>query len=146
MKNNCFVEISKHLCVSKSTISKAFRHCGGVDSETRLAVLNEISKQNIKPEGTCDIYQIYPATPSYLWNGIATIPDFGQHHILTKSNVITKVNDSSVVMNYIEEAHHMNAKVLIITATISHEIEELLRKIAKKSSGYYAIFQQVNLF
>lgn len=129
MRNDNFVEIAKRLGISKSTVSKASRHCGGVDSETRLAVLDEIRKMNIKPDGECDIYQIYPDTPSYFWNGIAENFDFGGLDISVKSNVITKVNDSSAVLDYIEEARHMRAKVLIITAVITAEIEEKLREM-----------------
>lgn len=130
MKNESFEVIAKHLGISKSTVSKASRHCRGVDSETRLAVLDEITKLNIQSKSECDIYQIFPDTPSYFWNGISGSFDRGERNISIKYNVITKINDSEAVLNYIEEARKLKSKVIIITAIITDEIEKILRKMA----------------
>ncbi len=129
MKNDNFGDIAKRLGISKSTVSKASRHCSGVDSDTRHAILGEIRKLNIPSDGCCDIYRIYPDTPSYFWDDIAYPDSHIDSRIKVKSNVITKVGDSSAVLDYIDEAEKMQAKALIITANITPEIEEKLKNL-----------------
>jgi len=129
MKNDNWGEIAKRLGISKSTVSKAARHCRGVDSETRNAVLGEIKKLNKTSDGCCDIYRIYPDTPSYFWDKIVYPDSCMDSRIRIKSNVITKISDDKAVLHYLDEAERMEAKVLIITANITAEIEEKLKNL-----------------
>lgn len=123
MKNDKFGELAKELGVSKSTVSKAARHCSGVDSDTRRIILGELKKKNLKNSGEYDIYCIVPDTPTYFWDGIRRGVNTVDEKISMKYNIITKVNDSDTVIDYITEAEEMRAKVLVISSNITPEIE-----------------------
>ena len=131
MKDTTIESIANKLNVSKSTVSKVMRHCGGVDSDTRERILVESRSLKIEIKSDCDIYVIVPDVPQYFWKemrkGITgnTFPDKTR----VKINVYTKVRDEAAVLEYLNEAEHLNARVIIIAAHITPSIHKKLESI-----------------
>ena len=60
--------LAERLGVSRATVSKAIRHCSGVDTATRERILREMHRSGVSPAaGVCDIYSILPDIPSFFW-------------------------------------------------------------------------------
>ena len=51
----------------KATLSRAIRHCSGVDSETRRQILASLSASSVGSNEICDVYVILPDVPQYFW-------------------------------------------------------------------------------
>ncbi len=129
MSNHIYSTIANTLGISKATVSKAIRHCGGVDMETRLRILREAMHLDLQPTGQAQIYCILPDTPRYFWNpllrGIMDGVDTG--HAPVKFNMITRVRDTSTAELYIEEARHVGAQVILLTAAVTPAIRDRLQ-------------------
>ena len=131
MKEDTFGYLTKKLNVSKSTVSKALRHCSGVDSDTRQRILEEARKVNCLPKDVCSVYCILPDVPQYFWKELrqGLIAGENQDIAPTKYNIYTKSSDESAVLEYLREAKQMRAQVLIIAAYITLEIHRQLEEM-----------------
>lgn len=131
MKDDTFECLAKRLNVSKSTVSKAIRHCSGVDSDTRQLILEEARKINYSPENECAIYTILPDVPQYFWKELRRGLMAGENRDIApaKYNIYTKSSDESAVLEYLREAKQIRAQVLIISAYITPEIHKRLEEM-----------------
>ena len=131
MKDSTVKDISNKLNISKSTVSKAIRHCSGVDSETRQSILDEIRIINYQPESDCDIYVILPDIPQYFWKELRKgIKEGSREDIVSiKHNIYTNPKDENAVLSYLDEAETLNARAIIIAAYITPKIHEKLESL-----------------
>ncbi len=129
MKEEQFTDIAKKLDISKSTVSKAYRHCSGVDSVTREKVLQETAKlASQEANSPCDVYCIIPDTPQFFWGELrrgirAGVEKTG---LRLKYNVITRISDTNTVLYYLDEAKRIGAKVIILAAILTPRVRECL--------------------
>ena len=131
MSEKLLGDISKKLNISKSTISRAARHCHGVDTDTRNVILEEYLRMGGGESAECDVYCIFPDLPKYFWSelyrGICAASESG---IVIKYNVITKIEDCSTVLHYIDEAEKLNSRVLIIASIIDDYVREKIEALS----------------
>lgn len=138
MKDNTVKNIADKLNISKSTVSKAIRHCSGVDSETRQLILTESRRVNYIPHSNCDIYTILPENPQYFWSelrkGLSLCAR--ENHSSVKCNIYTNSRDEDTVLAYLEEAEKLNARVVILATYITDSIQD---KLNNMSDGRFII-------
>lgn len=127
MKNQSVDMLSKRLQISKSTVSKALRHCDGVDTGTRNRILSEARHCGYRPESDCDIYCILPTVPQYFWKAAARAI---RSQYTIKYNLYTNVFDTATVLHYLDEAEQMNARVIIVAAQPDAEVKHRLQVFA----------------
>lgn len=137
MKNKNIEEIAAKLGVAKSTVSRTLRHCSGVDSDTRRMILSECSTERYGSE-QFPIYVILPDIPSYFWNrAYNTLVNAGSRsEYPIKYNIYTGLNDTDIVVSYLEEAERLNSEVIIIAAAITPEIHDKIAQIQKKCTVF----------
>ena len=133
MKDIKIESIANKLNVSISTVSKAIRHCGGVDSETRQRILAESRQIHVIPHSDCAIYTILPDVPQYFWKELRSgIHDGVQWDIAPiKSNIYTRLRDEDTVLEYLNEAEKLNACVIILAANITPAIHQKLESLTE---------------
>lgn len=131
MKDSAVGHISNKLNISKSTVSKAIRHCSGVDSETRQCILDEIRIINYQPESECDVYVILPDIPQYFWHELRQGIKEGSREDLVsiKHNIYTNPKDENAVLAYLDEAEELNARAIVISTYITPKIHEKLESL-----------------
>lgn len=134
MKDNTVKQIADKLKISKTTVSKAMRHCSGVDSETRYAILKESREMNYHSDETCAIYVILPDIPQCFWKELKKGIIAGEQAEIApiKYNVYTKSRDELAVLEYLNEAEHLNARAIIIAAHITPVIHQRLSALARE--------------
>lgn len=150
MKDEKFSEIAQKLGVARSTVSRAARHCSGVDVETRRAVLQYtgfLDESNADGGQKCRIYTILPDLPGYFWgklyHGIedAVVNDsflhLGWYKKGIKQNVYSSLADSDIVLRYLDEAERLQPEVILIAAHITPEIREKLDGMKEKSRIFF---------
>ena len=150
MKDEKYIEIAQKLGVAKSTVSRAARHCSGVDAETRRAVLQHIGvsdESGADGKKQCHIYTILPDLPVYFWGRLyAGIEDaVVNDNVLQlrwrdksiKLNVYNSLADSDIVLRYLEEAERLNPAIIIIAAHVTSEIREKLNRLKEKSIVFF---------
>ncbi len=129
MKDEQFTEIAKRLDISKSTVSKAYRHCSGVDTSTRERVLQETanftSHDAVSPG---DIYCILPDTPQYFWNELRRGIRAGEKEtgMQLNYNIITRISDTNTVLYYLDEAKRLGVKAVLLASVLTPAIRECL--------------------
>lgn len=125
-------ELANKLNVSTTTISRVIRHCGGVDSETRELILSESRHINYIPTSICPIYTILPDIPQYFWRNIGDSLNIGADKDIApiRHNIYTKLWDEMSVLEYLNDAEHLNARVIIISALHTPAIQQKLREMA----------------
>jgi len=132
MKDNLYVSIAKKYDISKTTVSKAARHCGGVDTETRQLILDELKTINHSVPGHKNIYCILPDIPRYFWHEMHLgIIENCSADISYKMNLYTKLSDEATILTYLEEAEQARPHVLIIAAVLTDPIRSKLKKMMK---------------
>lgn len=131
MKDSAVGHISNKLNISKSTVSKAIRHCSGVDSETRQCILDEIRIINYQPESDCDIYVILPDIPQYFWKELRKgIQSASREDLVSiKHNIYTNPKDENAVLTYLDEAETLNARAIILATYITPKIHDKLETL-----------------
>lgn len=134
MKEDSLTAIAEKLHISKTTVSKVVRHCGGVDSETRNLVLQELKKTGYSSVSDCPIYCIVPDVPKYFWKEMLRGITVGEKPGLTsvKYNIYTKPSDEQTVLSYLEDAEKIGAKVIIIAANMTHAIRKKLESLQEQ--------------
>lgn len=134
MKDNSIGDIANKLNVSKSTVSKAIRHCGGVDSETRQCILKESRRINYCSDSDYAIYAILPDVPRYFWKELKLGIKAGEQLEIApvKYNIYTKPSDEETVLEYLEDAENVKARVIIIAAYITSKIQQKLEKMTDR--------------
>jgi len=139
VKDEKFIEIAQKLGVAKSTVSRAARHCSGVDAETRRAVLQYTEKTGTSLGKRCDIYTILPDTPNFFWGKLhdGIIAPVDQRKISIKQNIYTSLVDSDIVLRYLLEAEQMEPKALLIAAHLTPEIREVMDRLKKKCTVFF---------
>lgn len=148
MKDEKFIEIAQKLGVAKSTVSRAARHCAGVDAETRRAVLRYTESAGTNTGASCDIYTILPDTPNYFWgklhDGIVCAQKKTEFSV--KQNIYTNLSDYDIVLRYLEEAEKIKPKVLLIAAHVTPEIREVLERLKKKCGVFFMTEMETMLY
>jgi len=130
MNNGRITEIAQKLGVSNTTVSKVIRHCGTVDSDTRLKILREIQDAPLPPESHCDIYCILPDIPHYFWEELRRSIDKNiSRSFTTKINIYTRLVDEETVLLYLSEAEKLQASVIILSTQITNPIHEKLKTL-----------------
>lgn len=130
-------DLAKKLNLSKATVSKTMRHCGGVDSATRQLILDEANRccfeGDISNKSACSVYSILPDIPKYFWGELyrGIFSDQYRGGITVRHNIYTKIGDSDTVLDYLNCAELDGAGVLIIAAQITPEIHARLSELAK---------------
>ena len=128
-KNSGITEQSR---ISKSTLSKTLRHCGGVDSETRHRILMENPVRKYSP-GQYAVYCILPDVPNFFWKeafrGMMDHQLGGE--VPVKYNVYTKLGDTETVLLYLEEAKRLDVRVLIIAAILEPSVRRILEEMVQ---------------
>jgi len=140
MKQQNLTEISRVSGKSVSTVSKVLRGCGGVDADTREAVLCAAALSGVKPyEPTQnDIFVILPDNPKYFWRqACAWIPKSEIPVTLKLFSAIKPEQGESLLAHYIEEAVAAGARVLILAACLP----EGLRRRVEELAGRMLIIQ-----
>ena len=129
IKNSGITEQSR---ISKSTLSKTLRHCGGVDSETRHRILMENPVRKYSP-GQYVVYCILPDVPNFFWKeafrGMMDHQLGGE--VPVKYNVYTKLGDTETVLLYLEEAKRLDVRVLIIAAILEPSVRRILEEMVQ---------------
>ncbi|MBE6598911.1 MAG: LacI family transcriptional regulator [Ruminococcaceae bacterium] len=133
MKEDTLAELAKKLNISKSTVSKAVRHCSGVDSDTRQLILESIPK-GAGAEQPFSVYTILPDVPQYFWKEMQRgLMDGGNQQIApVKHNIYTRCGDESTVLDYLSEAEKMDIRVLILATYVTPEIRRRLENFPEK--------------
>lgn len=140
-----YTALAEELGVSKSTVSKVLRHCGGVDTDTRNRILRAAGEMDPAPAqedpgaipvrggtGAADVYVILPDTPSFFWQTLlhAVSDEAGARRLSTKCNVYTRLTDSETVMAYLDEAERLGARVIILAAAMNDALRARLSALA----------------
>jgi len=125
MKDKLYVSIAKKYDLSKSTVSRVARHCGGVDTETRQLVLDELKKLNQSDADHKDIFCIIPDKPKYFWHeAYRGIIENLSSDISLKMNIYTKISDEATILTYLDEAEKARPRAIIISSAITDTIRE----------------------
>ena len=119
--------------ISKSTLSKTLRHCGGVDTETRQRILRENPAREFAP-GQYAVYCILPDIPNFFWKEAfhGMMDHQLSKEVPVKYNVYTKLGDTETVLLYLEEAKRLDVRVLIIAAVLEPAVREILEELVKE--------------
>lgn len=124
--------LAEKMDVSKSTVSRVLRHCGGVDTELRNEILRAAADGENYAVGVCDIYVILPQVPKYFWqrayDGVAR-RTYEPYRM--KLNICTKSTDSETALFYLDEAEKMGAQVIIIAMQATSTLRDRLEVLAK---------------
>ena len=135
MVKNRLQELAEGLGVSKATVSRALRHCAGVDSETRLTILRDAKEYGVEaPSDPCDVYCILPDTPRYFWRRFSgeIRENVRRDPVSVKLNLYTRIPDSETVGIYLDEAEKLRVKVVIIAAKLTTENLKKLSAMQKR--------------
>lgn len=124
-------EIARALNVSKATVSRALRHCGGVESELRNKILAMAEAGGVTSHGDCDIYCILPQVPSYFWKRAIDAVTLLSGKRRVKLNICTRSSDAETALFYLDEAVRMNARAIVISI---QPTPELIRRLEKTAS------------
>lgn len=131
MNDTTIEAIAKKLNVSTAMVSRVINHCGGVESEVRQRILTEITGMIQIDYGECAVYTIFPDIPQYFWkplrNGI--IDTLKAMKIPFKSNIYTKAIDDAMVLQYLEDAEKLNARVIILSTHVTPAIHQKLESL-----------------
>lgn len=129
IKNSGITEQSR---ISKSTLSKTLRHCGGVDTETRHRILTENPVREYTP-GQYAVYCILPDVPNFFWK--EALRGMMDHQlgkeVPVKYNVYTKLGDTETVLLYLDEAKRLDVQVLIIAAVLEPPVRRILEEMVQ---------------
>lgn len=134
--------ISRQTNVSKSTVSKALNNCGGVDPQTKEAILKTARELQYTPiqkirmgikKTDWTIGVVIPANPQYFWgdviegikNGALQYPDI-QVVFSLFSNLLSE-QDTLYCLEYMQDLH---VDLLIVTPPASSIIHRKLDEIA----------------
>ena len=134
MKNDTVKRISHDLCLSRPTVSRALRHCAGVDSETRELVLERVQGTVTEASpAAIDVYAILPDVPKYFWSEMlgALGKAATDYACSIKFNVYTKLGDEGAVLHYLNEAEALGARVILLAARITAAIERRLTALSR---------------
>lgn len=138
-EKNLSAKIAKELGYSQATVSRAIRHCGGVDSDTRRKILSCVDTPETSQRSECDIYVILPDTPRYFWEelkaGVTSIKP--PENITVKHNVYTNVRDEDVILYYLDEADRMGARVILLAALMTPSIFERVKALVQHCAVFF---------
>lgn len=140
MKNDTFQDLANDLGLDRSTVSRAIRHCPGVDGGTRKKVLEAARQAGIQSAvDLCGVYCIMPDVPTYFWHTYhrEIKEKLKKTGIPVRYSIYSKIYDSETVLMYLDDVIRSGARVLILTAVLSKEIREKLADIQK--NGVYVI-------
>ena len=136
--------ISSLTGASKSAVSKAINHCFGVESETRERIVFAAKELGVGAERECDCYFILPDRPPKFWSEFmerfARTLDDG---VRTKFNVCAQGSEL-LFGEYLKEAEHLGARVLLISARPTPRQYELLCEFSKRMPIFF-LFDRVDI-
>jgi len=128
-------DFAREIGVSLPTVSRVLNHCFGVDEKTRAYVREEARRRGLlEVEGATDIYCILPDVPTRFWRPayeglVALLPDAP---CSTKFNVYSRLNDEEAVLTYLEQAHALRCRALIVAAQVTPRIRAVLAGLAEE--------------
>lgn len=133
MKNENIKKLSDALRLSPATVSRAVRHCGGVDSSTRSLVLRNAEEPTTRDGDSIDIYAMLPDLPRYFWEplGNTLYECLAASERSFKFNLYTRLGDEDAVLHYLKEAERLNAKVLLLSAALTPRVRERIASLAR---------------
>ncbi|MBR4204812.1 MAG: LacI family DNA-binding transcriptional regulator [Clostridia bacterium] len=134
LPNATLSEIAKKLGLSRSTVSKTFHHCSGVDFETRQLVLDAIRDANLKFTDFKPIHAVLPDTPAYFWKTmrqglLAASKESGTPFGFS---IYTNPVNFQTVLEYLREAEEAEIRVLILSAYMTPEIYGILQRMVRR--------------
>lgn len=142
MKNKLDV-LSDLTGASKSTVSKAIRHCFGVDRESRELILRKAKEMGVESDHLCDYYCIFPDRPSGFWNGIVSRIHDACPQFRGKFNVYPP--DSAFVLgDYLDEAKKLGAQMIVTCVRPNERQYELLCQAAREIPMIF-LFERVDI-
>lgn len=135
--------ISDMTGANKSTVSKAIRHCYGVDPLTREQILMTAKELGVEHNKPCSIYFILPDRPvKFIEALIARIlPEFGMD--TAKFNLYPP-ESAFVLENYLENAKKSGARLAVIFIRPDDRQYEILKHYAKEIPMIF-IFDSVDI-
>lgn len=129
MKQDRISELAQNLNISKATVSKALRHCSGVESGTRQNILDRAGERET-PRDTagCPIYAILPDIPAGHWRELRDGIFQCAHETLypINCNIYTRLHDDETVLAYLREARRLRPKALLVAIAFSDAIRKEL--------------------
>lgn len=130
--NDTTKALAQKMNVSRSTVSRALRHCGGVDTDLRNEILRAAAESGNCSTEACDIYVILPQVPKYFWQRAydGTARQNCEPYRM-KLNICTKSTDSETALLYLDEAERMGARVIIIAMQAAGVLRDRLETLAK---------------
>lgn len=132
MKQQGLGDISRESGKSKATVSKVLRGCGGVDAETREAILCVAARMNSVPyePKPSDIYAILPDNPKFFWH--KAYDALKQSGLPIQLKLFSALADDNgyLISQYVEEAVAAGAKVLILSARIPEKLAQRISELA----------------
>ena len=133
MKQQNLGDISRESGKSKSTVSKVLRGCGGVDPETREAILCAASKVSplIYEPKPSDIYAILPDNPKFFWHRAYEALKSSTLPIQLKLFSALRDDNGYLISQYVEEAVAAGARVLILSAHLNEALCLRLAELAR---------------
>lgn len=144
-----YARLASELGVSRSTVSKALRHCQGINTATRELVLHAAKNvKELRNTATCDIYCILPDTPSFFWQDLLRGIEDGirennsAHSYTVKCNVYSRLHDEATILTYLEEAADLNARCLIVTAAITDTIRKRIATFCADGSKFVILLSE----
>lgn len=121
------------LGLSRATVSRALRHCSGVDTETRQRILEHCP---VTPTDgiSLDLYVILPDVPHFFWGEMQKTVFLGGQEITAarKYNVYTKLGDDDTVLTYLKEAEEKNARILLLSARMTPTVKATVARLARE--------------
>ena len=140
MKDDTFQNLANRLGLDRSTVSRAVRHCPGVDSRTRSLVLEEARRTGVRAAaGPCSIYCILPDIPTYFWQTYYSElkESLNKANIPARFSSYSRIYDRETVLLYLDDVIQSGARVLILTIGLSETIRDKLLEMQR--SGLYVI-------
>jgi len=131
MSESIYSAIGEKLHISRATVCRALRHCGEVDGETRLSVLEEAAKLSFQPVRQGDVYVILPETPSYFWGDLyRAFTQEEQAGSPFSYHLYSRIGDSTTLLHYLKEAETVGARVIIVAAAMTDGVEKELTRLS----------------
>ncbi len=136
MKKQNLAEIAQASGKSLSTVSKVLRGCGGVSTETRNAVLNEVDGlELISPSQESlnhAISVILPDNPKYFWHqAYDALKASDIQANLKLFSAIRTQQDEEIVERYIEEEVLSGCRALILSSFLNERLCQRLAELAR---------------
>jgi len=127
----------------KSTVSKAIRHCFGVDPLTREQILMTARQVGVRSDDRYDCYLIFPDRPIGFWTRIVEQFCYECAGLRVKYNVYPP-DSAYVLSDYLVEAKNCGAGIILCCARPDERQYELLSDAARHTPIIF-LFDRVDI-